>query len=286
MANDHRSYNGEINVKIERLTPALGAEIDIDLGNITADGAQAVYDALMAHQVVFFRDQQMTPEQHIELAKHFGEIDVPHPVYQNHPEIPAITVLENDANRPPDTNDWHKDLTFRESPPFMSILYAKKVPVTGGDTLWANMALAYENLAPHMRDMLGTLEAVHDIGCFRNDYLGKESNIQAMNEGVHSNGAWVHPVIGTHPVTNDKYINVNRSFTQHIVGMLKAESDRLLEYLYSHIDQPEHQVRFRWRDNSVAIWDNRVTQHYALADYLPDYRCMNRVTVNSGRRAA
>ena len=273
-------------MKIERLTPALGAEIDIDLSNITADGAQAVYDALMAHQVVFFRDQQMTPEQHIEVVKHFGEIDVPHPVYQNHPEIPAITVLENDTNRPPDTNDWHKDLTFRESPPFMSILYAKKVPATGGDTLWANMALAYDNLAPHMRDMLGTLEAVHDIGCFRNDYLGKESNIQAMNEGVHSNGAWVHPVIGTHPVTGDKYINVNRSFTQHIVGMLKAESDRLLEYLYSHIDQPEHQVRFRWRDNSVAIWDNRVTQHYALADYLPDYRCMNRVTVNSDRRAA
>jgi taurine dioxygenase len=272
-------------VKIERLTPALGAEIDIDLGNITADGAQAVYDALMAHQVVFFRDQQMTPAQHIELAKHFGDIDVPHPVYQNHPEIPAITVLENDANRPPDTNDWHKDLTFREAPPFMSILYAKKVPVTGGDTLWANMALAYNNLAAHMRDMLGTLEAVHDIGCFRNDYLGKESNIQAMNEGVYSNGAWVHPVIGTHPVTGDKYINVNRSFTQHIVGMLKAESDRLLAYLYSHIDQPEHQVRFRWRDNSVAIWDNRVTQHYALADYLPDYRCMNRVTVNSDRRA-
>jgi len=273
-------------VKIERLTPALGAEIDIDLGNITFDGAQAVYDALMAHQVVFFRDQQMTPEQHIELAQHFGEIDVPHPVYQNHPEIPAITVLENDANRPPDTNDWHKDLTFRESPPFMSILYAKKVPITGGDTLWANMALAYNNLAPHMRDMLGTLEAVHDIGCFRNDYLGKDSNIAAMNEGVHSNGAWVHPVIETHPVTGDQYINVNRSFTQHIVGMLKAESDRLLEYLYSHIDQPEHQVRFRWRDNSVAIWDNRVTQHYALADYLPEYRCMNRVTVNSDGRAS
>ncbi len=273
-------------MKIERLTPALGAEIDIDLGNIAADGAQAIYDALMAHQVVFFRDQQMTPEQHIEVAKHFGEIDVPHPVYQSHPEIPVITVLENDANRPPTTNDWHKDLTFRESPPFMSILYAKKVPATGGDTLWANMALAYDNLAPHMRDMLGTLEAVHDIGCFRNDYLGKESNIPAINEGVHSNGAWVHPVIGTHHVTGDKYINVNRSFTQHIVGMLKAESDRLLEYLYSHIDQPEHQVRFRWRDNSVAIWDNRVTQHYALADYLPDYRCMNRVTVNSDRRAA
>ena len=101
-------------MKIERLTPALGAEIDIDLGNITADGAQAGYDALMAHQVVFFRDQQMTPEQHIELAKHFGEIAVPHPTYQNHPEIPAITVLEIDAMRPPDRNDWHKHLTFRE----------------------------------------------------------------------------------------------------------------------------------------------------------------------------
>ena len=271
-------------MKIERLTPALGAEIDIDLGRITSYGAQAVYEALMAHQVVFFRDQQMTPEQHIELAHHFGEIDVPHPVYQNHPEIAAITVLENDVNRPPDTNDWHKDLTFRESPPFMSILHAKKVPAAGGDTLWANMALAYENLPPHMRDMLGTLEAVHDIGCFRNDYLGAAHDIQAMNEGVHANGAWVHPVVGRHPVTGAKYINVNRSFTQHIVGMLKAESDRLLDYIYRHLDQPEHQVRFRWRDNSVAMWDNRVTQHYALADYLPNYRCMNRVTVVSDRR--
>ncbi|MDC3316479.1 TauD/TfdA family dioxygenase [bacterium] len=272
-------------MNIERLTPALGAEIDIDLGNITRQDAQAVYDALMAHQVVFFRNQTMTPEQHITLAGHFGEIDMPHPIYQNHPAIPAITVLENDADHPPDTNDWHKDLTFRESPPFMSILYAQKVPETGGDTLWANMALAYDRLTPHLRTMLETLEAVHDIGCFRNDYLGPESNIQAMNEGVQANGAWVHPVVDTHPVTGAKYINVNRSFTQHIVGMLKAESDRLLQYLYSHIDQPEHQVRFRWRDHSVAIWDNRVTQHYALADYLPGYRCMNRVTVTSDRRA-
>ena len=272
-------------MNIELLTPALGAEIDIDLGNITLQDAQAVYDALMAHQVVFFRNQTMTPEQHITLAGYFGEIDVPHPIYQNHPAIPAITVLENDADHPPDTNDWHKDLTFRESPPFMSILYAKKVPETGGDTLWANMALAYDRLTPHLRTMLETLEAVHDIGCFRNDYLGPESNIQAMNEGVQANGAWVHPVVDTHPVTGAKYINVNRSFTQHIVGMLKAESDRLLQYLYSHIDQPEHQVRFRWRDHSVAIWDNRVTQHYALADYLPGYRCMNRVTVTSDRRA-
>jgi taurine dioxygenase len=165
----------------------------------------------------------------------------------------------------------------------MSILYAKSVPKTGGDTLWANMALAYDNLAPAMRAMLDPLEAVHDIGCFRNDYLGPDRNVEAMNEGVRSNGAWVHPVIGTHPVTGAKYINVNRSFTQHIVGMLRAESDRLLEYVYQHIDQPEHQVRFRWRDNSVAMWDNRVTQHYALADYLPGYRCMNRVTVNSDR---
>ena len=271
-------------MNIELLTPALGAEIDIDLGNITRQDAQAVYDALMAHQVVFFRNQTMTPEQHITLAGYFGEIDVPHPIYQNHPAIPAITVLENDADHPPDTNDWHKDLTFRESPPFMSILYAQKVTETGGDTLWANMALAYDRLTPHLRTMLQTLEAVHDIGCFRNDYLGPESNIQAMNEGVHTNGAWVHPVIDSHPVTGAKYINVNRSFTQHIVGMLKAESDRLLHYLYAHIDQPEHQVRFRWRDNSVAIWDNRVTQHYALADYLPNYRCMNRVTVTSDQR--
>lgn len=268
----------------ERLAPALGAELDVSLKDITPHSAQAIYDALIDHQVLFFRDQQLTPEQHVTLGEYFGEIDMPHPVYQNHAHNAAITVLENDATRPPDTNDWHKDLTFRESPPFMSILYAKKVPETGGDTLWANMVLAYDRLAPHLQAMIDELEAVHDIGCFRNDYLGAAHDIQAMNEGVHTNGAWVHPVVGRHPVTGAKYINVNRSFTQHIVGMLKAESDRLLDYIYRHLDQPEHQVRFRWRDNSVAMWDNRVTQHYALADYLPNYRCMNRVTVVSDRR--
>ena len=167
----------------------------------------------------------------------------------------------------------------------MSILLAKVVPDTGGDTLWANMAMAYETLPSGIRATIDSLDAIHDIGCFRNDYLGSDQNIKAMNDGVHDNGAWVHPVVGIHPVTGARYLNVNRSFTQHIVGMLKAESDRLLEYLYSHIDQPEFQMRFRWRAGSIAIWDNRVTQHYALADYLPHYRCMHRVTVNHDTRA-
>ena len=145
-------------MNIEPLTPALGAEIDIDLSQLTRDGAESVYDALIRHKVVFFRDQKITPQQHIALAEQFGEIDVPHHVYQNHPDVTAITVLENDANRPPDTNDWHKDLTFRESPPFMSILYAKNVPEAGGDTLWANIAVAYDALAVPMREMLDTLK--------------------------------------------------------------------------------------------------------------------------------
>ncbi len=272
-------------VTIDPITPALGAEVRLDLSDLNADSVSLVYDALMTYQVLFFRDQTMTPEQQVALGEQFGEIDIPHPVYQNHPDIQAITVLENDGERPPDTNDWHKDLTFRESPSFMSILLAKAVPATGGDTLWANMAMAYETLPSGIKSAIDSLDAIHDIGCFRNDYLGPDRNIKAMNDGVHDNGAWVHPVVGVHPVTGARYLNVNRSFTQHIVGMLKAESDRLLEYLYSHIDQPEFQMRFRWRKGSVAIWDNRVTQHYALADYLPHYRCMHRVTVNHDKRA-
>ncbi len=271
-------------LSIDRLTPALGAVVDLDLSGATSAMVDDIHAALMEHQVLFFQNQQFTPAEHLKLGELFGELDIPHPVYQNHPEIPAITVLENDGDRPPDTNDWHKDLTFREEPPFLSILHALSVPETGGDTLWASMSVAYNRLDPSMQAMLEGLSAVHDIGTFRNDYLGADNNIAAMNEGLNDNGSWVHPVIGVHPVTGTKYLNVNRSFTMHIVGMLKAESDRLLAYLYAHIDQPEHQVRYRWKNGSVAMWDNRITQHYALADYLPGYRCMNRVTVITDAR--
>lgn len=273
-------------MEVDVLTPALGAELKVDLNTIDDNTVNALYDALMKYKVLVLRDQQLTPESHVNLGRAFGELDVPHPVYQNHDTIPEITVLDNDGSRPPDTNDWHKDLTFRPEPPFLSILYALDVPATGGDTLYANMALAYRTLPSGLQSELAGMSAIHDIGTFRNDYLGPERDVAAVDQALLDNGSAVHPVVGVHPVTGEKYLDINRSFTVHIVDMLKTESDRLLQYLYSHIDQPEHQLRIRWQQYTAVFWDNRVTQHYALADYLPARRIMNRVTVTNDKRAA
>lgn len=271
---------------IDLKTPVIGAALDIDLAAVfesdeaTQQAAMdTIYQALIDHLVVFLEDQGITPAQHIAFARRFGSLDLPHPVYQKVKDHPEITELENHGEQVPDTNDWHTDLTFRDNPPFMSVLYAIDVPATGGDTLWANMYAAYEALPGHMQSTLSELSAIHDIGTFRNNYLSPENDTDAVNRALAETGSAVHPIVQTHPVTGRKFLYVNRSFTQHVVGMLKGESDRLLQYLYGHIDQPEFQVRYRWHRGSIAMWDNRVTQHYAIADYLPNYRKMHRVTV-------
>jgi taurine dioxygenase len=272
-------------------TPVIGATIDLDLSRLfdlnsreLTIAVDEVYAALLEHQVLFFEDQQLTPEQQLSLAKNFGSPDLPHPVYQKLVNFPEIVELENDGTRLPDTNDWHTDLTFRQHPPFMSILYAREVPQTGGDTLWANMYAAYDALPDGMKSMLSSLDAIHDMGTFRNDYLGDCLDTDAVGKALQELGSAVHPITPLHPVTNRRYLFVNQSFTQHIVGMLKTESDRLLSYLYNHTNRPEFQVRYRWKNGSLVMWENRITQHYAVADYLPHYRRMHRVTVNTDRR--
>lgn len=279
-------------ITIERNTPTIGATLRFDLaGALRAGGAakreaiEQVYAALIDHLVVFIEGVDLTPAEQVDFAVQFGALDVPHPVYQTLEDCPEIVELENDGDRPPDTNDWHTDLTFRPNPPFMSILYAKQVPKTGGDTLWANLYAVYDALPDHMKALLQDQSAIHDIGTFRNDFLGPELDVLAVNQALLDTGSAVHPVIQTHPVTGRPFLYVNPSFTQHIVGLKKSESDRLLRYLYDHANQPEFQVRYHWQAQSLALWDNRVTQHYAVADYLPDYRKMHRVTVINDLRS-
>jgi taurine dioxygenase len=231
---------------------------------------------------LFFRDQELDPGKQIEFAKTFGTLASPHPVYPHVPGFKQVVLLENDGDRPPDTDDWHTDLTFQPSPPFMSVLCAKQVPETGGDTLWANMYAAFDTLPAEMQALASRLSAVHDMGAFRNNFA---DDIEGLNKAMSTIGSAVHPIAPKHPVTGRRLLFVNRSFTQHIVSMLKSESDRLLEYLFSHIESANLQVRFRWQNKSVAIWDNRSTQHFAVADYLPTYRCMHRVIVDTDRRA-
>jgi taurine dioxygenase len=274
-------------MRIRPATAAVGAEVsDITLsGKLEPAVLDEIYDALSKYLVLFFRDQDLSPEDHYEFGKTFGELAQPHPVYPHLPGFDRVVLLENDGDRPPDTDDWHTDLTFQAKTPFLSILHAREVPETGGDTLWANMYRAFDTLPPEIQQLASRLHAVHDMGAFRNDYLGDDHNIDALNAGLMKMGSAVHPVAPKHPVTGKQLLFVNRSFTQHIVGMLKAESDRLLEYLFSHIDTPNNQVRFRWSKGAVAMWDNRCTQHFAVADYLPNYRRMHRVIVNTDRRA-
>ena len=279
-------------ITIERNTPTIGATLRFDLaGALRAGGAakreaiEQVYAALIDHLVVFIEGVDLTPAEQVDFAVQFGALDVPHPVYQTLEGCPEIVELENDGDRPPDTNDWHTDLTFRPNPPFMSILYAKQVPKTGGDTLWANLYAVYDALPDRMKALLQDQSAIHDIGTFRNDFLGPELDVLAVNQALLDTGSAVHPVIQTHPVTSRPFLYVNPSFTQHIVGLKKSESDRLLRYLYDHANQPEFQVRYHWQAQSLALWDNRVTQHYAVADYLPDYRKMHRVTVINDLRS-
>ena len=268
------------------ITAALGADLSgVDLREpLDTATADALHAGLVAHQVLFFRDQDITPEAHLALAEALGEVDPGHPVYPHVEGFPSIVKLLADADHMPDTEDWHKDLTFRAEPVFASILRAVEAPPVGGDTLWASMSAVYDSLSSGWKADLEGLTAIHDMGTFRNDYL-RQGGIQAVNAGLSETGSAVHPVVDTHPISGLKYLNVNQSFTRHIVGLNQGPSDEILQYLFQWVRKPEFQVRFRWRNNSVAIWDNRITQHYAVCDYLPHRRHMQRVTINYDKRA-
>ena len=271
--------------KVEKITGTIGAEISgVSLNtDLNSNICDQIYEALIKHQVIFLRDQNITPETHLELAESFGEPEPPHPVYPHVEGHKSVVLLKSGGGDVPDTNDWHKDMTFKANPPFTSILHAVQVPEVGGDTLWSSTSAAYDHLSDGWKNQLEGLEAMHDIGTFRNDFY-KKGGIEAVNNALKDTGSAVHKIIDTHPVSGLKYLNVNQSFTRHIVGMVQGESDRILHYLYQHMSKPEFQVRFRWRNNSIAIWDNRITHHYAICDYLPNIRHMQRITVLNDKR--
>ena len=272
-------------MRVEPTTPTIGAEVhDVALsGRLDASVMDEIYAALSKHLVLFFRDQQLSPEDQFAFAKTFGEPAKPHPVYPHLPGFDRVVLLENDGDRPPDTDDWHTDLTFQPQPPFLSVLCAEHMPPCGGDTLWANMYRAFDTLPAEIRTPVSRLSAVHDMGAFRNNYLKDGHDTTALNKGMAAFGSAVHPIAPKHPVTGRQLLFVNRSFTQHIVGMLKAESDRLLAYLFSHIESANFQVRFRWRKGSVAMWDNRCTLHRRDGFANDQWRVMRRTQIGGDR---
>ncbi|WP_045449251.1 taurine dioxygenase [Tepidicaulis marinus] len=265
------------------MNPVIGAEIHgLDLSKPLGERTVAgIKQALLDHQVIFFRGQELDPDSHMRLAGIFGELEPPHPIFPKIESHPQIAVLENDENRPPETNIWHTDVTWRDKPPLGSVLYGAEIPVSGGDTMWASMTALYEALSPSMQKMLEGLRAVHSIAVFANSGNYETSqDAEKMMDVLKLYPPQSHPVIRTHPETGKKALFVNSTFTTHIEGLPLDESAAILKFLYEKVKTPEFQVRFKWEKGSVAIWDNRATQHYAVADYYPQYRRMHRITIN------
>lgn len=272
--------------KITPLTPTIGAVIEgADLSQRLDDTQlHEVRAALLAHQVIFFEDQHMTPVQHRDFAARFGALHT-HPLYPGVPEAPELFILDNHAGNPTDNDSWHTDVTFIETPPMASILYARHLPPSGGDTIWSNMKAAYEALSPAFREFLSSLDAVHDFarGFPQRGVVAKGAGEDKHAKAMEEHPPVLHPVVRTHPETGEDGLFVNFGFTERIKGLRRKESDAILNMLFEHIQKPEFLVRWRWSDNAVAFWDNRVTQHYAVNDYLPQRRVMNRATVLGDR---
>lgn len=267
---------------IKALGPHIGAEVsDITLSRPLSDAQfEQLYHALIRHQVLFFRHQPVTPQQQRALAAQFGDLHI-HPVYPHAPGVEEIIVLDTHDNNPPDNDNWHTDVTFIATPPAGAILAAKRLPETGGDTLWASGIAAYEALSDSFKTLLSGLQAEHDFTksfqAFK--HRGSEEEHARWKLAVEKNPPLLHPVIRTHPVSGRQALFVNEGFTTRIVGIPQKESEALLGFLFAHITKPEFQVRWRWQENDIAIWDNRVTQHYANADYMPQRRIMHRATI-------
>lgn len=266
------------------LTPTIGAEVSgVDLSApLAPETVAAIRAALLDWKVLFFRGQDIDTDQHIAFARAFGELEV-HPFAPHKPGYSEVLAITHDRDHPGRENTWHSDVTWREIPSLGSILHAIEVPPVGGDTLFADMAAAYEGLPDPVKEKIDGAFAVHDFGHFRAGLrkAGKsEAEIEAFNKAYPK---VEHPIVRTHPETGAKAIYVNAAFTQHVVGLEKPESDALLAYLYARAAIPEYQCRFRWGAGAVAFWDNRASQHYAVSDYWPAVRRMERVTIIGDR---
>jgi len=276
-------------IEIRPLSGALGAEISgVKIGDALSNEAfDTIHRAFNDHGAVFFRDQNLSHQAQIDFARRFGELEQ-HPIVdgmEDHPEI--IKVLKPAGESASFGTGWHTDNSFLERPSLGSVLYGVVIPPTGGDTLFANQYLAYETLSDGMKRMLGNLTAVHSAGpAFTSEtamekYRGETAITYTWTDDVHEEVE--HPVVRTHPDTGRKALYVNAMFTQRFAGWTAEESRPLLDYLYAHGTKPEFCCRFRWQAGSVALWDNRCVQHYAIDDYRDHERLMYGVTIRGER---
>jgi len=269
---------------IEPIGPTIGAEIHgLDHSQqIDSETADALDAALVAHKVVYARDQHISTAQHVAFGRLFGELEV-HP-FRPEGEYPEIMVLDNHKDNPVLSTDvWHSDTTFRKRPTNYSILRCLEIPKVGGDTLWADMCAAYEGLSPAIKTMIDGLDAVHDFKNFRALFGDSAEDCEKLRQMEELYPNPTHPLVRTHPKSGKKALFVNPQFTLRINGLKAEESDALLHLLYEQAHVPEYQFRLRWKPGTIVLWDNPSTQHYAANDYYPNRRHMERVAVSGDR---
>lgn len=272
--------------EIRPATGALGADIvGVDLGTASDDDAliAELKSALLNHLVLFFRDQSLSPAQQIAFGRRFGDLHLNQTVKHDNafPEVMAVIQRADEAYN--FAGNWHSDVSYEELPPMGTILHALQIPECGGDTLFANMYLAYETLSPEMKSRLDGLEAVHSVEDSFAEFARKHPELADTESDDKAPSTATHPVVRTHPETGHKALYVNEQFTSHIVGMDVEESRRLIDELTRHATKPDFTCRFRWTPGAVAFWDNRCTQHYASNDYPGRARTMHRVTIEGDR---
>ena len=272
------AYRG---IEVDPLIPAIGAEIQgVDLSRPLDDQTYGeIHEAWMKHLVIFFRDQDLTLDQHKAFGRWFGALHI-HPAAPGPEGHPEIFVVHTDKDSTfSEGNGWHSDVSCDAEPPMGSILRLHTLPATGGDTLFCNTYLVYDNLSASMKTHLEGLTAIHEgEQIFRGRYA---------EEGIDDSGKNYpraeHPLIRTHPVTGRKCVYVNQAFTTGIKELRYTEARSVLDYLFEQIERPKYQCRFRWRKHSIAMWDNRCAQHYAMWDYRPHTRSGFRVTVKGDK---
>lgn len=269
---------------VRPVTPTIGAEVSgIDLaGPLSDDDVAQLRALLVEHQVLFFRDQTLSQDAHVALARRFGELDIP--TFKTEGATrPEVLFLDQVKPVGEGTDRWHADGTHRPEPPMGSLLHALHLPEGGGgDTCFASMGAAYDHLSPAVQALIEPLTAVHTLAMVAAMAQRNDTTATINDDTATGYPSSVHPVVAVHPESGRKVLNVNSNWTSHIVELNEAESDALLGLLFARVADPAVQVRFRWTPGAVAFWDNRAVQHYAVPDY-DERRVMQRVSVLGAR---
>ena len=268
-------------IRVEPITGAIGAEVsNVDLRDFDEEIIAEIQHAWLQHKVLFFRDQELTQAEHVAYGSALGELEI-HPFTRNAEAHPEIIILQSTPDKFQAAEFWHSDVTFRESPPLGSVLFGRVIPPWGGDTCFANMELAYDMLADDIKEQIDDMQALHSfISTF-----GRGLSDEELEKWCQAYPDQKHPVVRTHPVTGRKCLFINSNFTVTLDGMTAEESQPLRKLLCDQAKLPEVQCRFRWQPNSIAQWDNRCAQHYAVPDHGGSHRRVERVTLIGDRPA-